>query len=172
MKSKVFALGLLSLVIVGAVLSLFISRKDDNNTLNSTLISNNIPVSTNSNGQIIKVGTSSNLPDICISSCTTVQTESGQTPPSPTRTSNSSSSNKITKQQTNKSSLPDHWWDQYLSSSTPSTPMPDFDYDRPTPTLQTPPQPSCGNTDSSYYANCLDSYCRTSPDTSICSSRQ
>lgn len=58
---------------------------------------------------------------------------------------------------------------KYLPPEYSSTPQPDFDDGRPAPTLNVPPSPSCGSSsDSSYYANCMDGYCRTYPDTPVC----
>lgn len=62
--------------------------------------------------------------------------------------------------------------EQYLPPSYSSTPMPSFDFGRSSPTLQVPPQPNCGaNADSSYYANCMDAYCRSYPYSSYCLNR-
>lgn len=61
---------------------------------------------------------------------------------------------------------------QYLPPDYSSTPMPNFDYGRPSPAFQPPPQPNCGaNVDSSYYANCMDAYCRSYPSSSYCLNR-
>ena len=109
----------------------------------------------------------SSVYSICISACNntvTPQVENSSIPKSTPTLSQDTSVN----QNSGQSSAPINYGSLYLS---PSTPVPTFDYNRPSPTLSVPPSPSCGVSDSSYYANCMDSYCNSYPDTSICLSK-
>jgi cytoskeletal protein RodZ len=56
--------------------------------------------------------------------------------------------------------------------STNTTSVPTFNNSNSAPTINVPPSPSCGNnSDSSYYADCMDSYCDNYPETSDCLDR-
>lgn len=169
-KYKLIGVGLLTFVILGGTASFAtFSHINSKEQTSKNLTTGSLSVTNNPNGQIIGVSSSNNLPSICIDSCDQTQAENSQTPSSPV--GNNSSTNNTPRQATG--SMTDHWWDQYLSTPTQASSMPDFDYGRPSPTLNVPPNPNCGSTsDSSYYADCIDNYCRSYPDTNVCLSRQ
>lgn len=77
----------------------------------------------------------------------------------------------VSQSQQNKSSLPDHWWEQYLSTPAPSTPMPDFSTRESTPSpspAYSPPTSSCtfvsiSGSSKAHYACAYGSYPPCSP---------
>lgn len=158
------------LVISVLVVAGFLGAVYSYNTHNRIVQGNQADVSSTSSGSL-QVSSSPNSQTISLDS----PSQENSVSSTPDAQATSSTATSSPKQSTASSGGSSHYAEDLAiinGLSTQTTPMPNFDYGRPSPTLNVPPSPNCGsNSDSSYYADCMDSYCRTYPDTNVCASR-
>lgn len=142
--------------IIGVMFAYFSGKQQDRRIDSSEVLD----YSSGGNAGTININTAQDAASICTSTCplpTEATTEETNTTQAATYSTDSTPS-------TDSTSLSDLVTD-YEPISMPT-------FDRDSPTLQTPPSPSCGaDAGSSYYANCMDSYCRSYPETPVCLSR-